>query len=906
MLENRKLYGTNKLTPPPKVKPITLLAEKFKDPLIIILLATMVLSIVVSAYQFVAEDESAAVFLEPMGIFVAIVLATSIGFWFELSANKKFDILTQDGEEQAVKVIRNGNYCSISKSNIVVGDIVLLEAGDEIPADGILLEAVSLMVNESVLTGEPMVHKTTNSADFDTNATYPSDRAMRGTTVIDGHGIMKVTMVGERTEYGKVYEGAQIDNKIKTPLDIQLQKLSRMITMVSYIVAGLIVVGRGAMFLHISGDELFDSSVAGIGRYILNTIMIAITLIVVAVPEGLPMSVSLSLALSMRRMLSTNNLVRKMHACETMGSATVICTDKTGTLTQNQMRVAETDFYALGSEQKVHAGEQWEILLQSISTNSTANLNFGDKHVKSLGNPTEAALLFWLHSKNVDYREVREKAEIVDQSAFSTEKKYMASVIRLSDEEQLLVVKGAPEIVLSYCTTTVNESQAVVPLTAERRGEIGDKLLTYQNRAMRTLGFAYKKVESGTICFDEKGLLRAKDLVFIGVVGIMDPVRPEVPEAVKSCRDAGIKIKIVTGDTPGTAIEIARQIGLWDEGDTLEKNHITGIDFSMASDKALMGRVKEIKVMSRARPMDKARLVNLLQQQGEVVAVTGDGTNDAPALNAAQVGLSMGDGTTVAKQASAITILDNSFRSINRAVLWGRSLYRNIQRFIFFQLIINIIACTVVLLGAFTGIASPLTVTQMLWVNLIMDTFAAMALASLPPDERVMQEPPRDVRRNIITRDVLVRIVGIGLAGVAVLEFILHILRCNDIQVAMDIIDFKRVSFTLSDNLGGTLTPYELSLFFTIFVMMQFWNLFNAKALHTNASAFKNIHRSPSFVLIVLLILVGQIIIINFGGAMFNVTAITLDDWVAITVVTSLTLWLGELIRLFNYLKRKV
>ncbi len=394
--------------------------------------------------------------------------------------------------------------------------------------------------------------------------------------------------------------------------------------------------------------------------------------------------------------------------------------------------------------------------------------------------------------------------------------------------------------------------------------------------------------------------------MFIGVVGIMDPVRPEVPEAVKSCRDAGIKIKIVTGDTPGTAIEIARQIGLWDEGDTLEKNHITGIDFSMASDKALMGRVKEIKVMSRARPMDKARLVNLLQQQGEVVAVTGDGTNDAPALNAAQVGLSMGDGTTVAKQASAITILDNSFRSINRAVLWGRSLYRNIQRFIFFQLIINIIACTVVLLGAFTGIASPLTVTQMLWVNLIMDTFAAMALASLPPDERVMQEPPRDVRRNIITRDVLVRIVGIGLAGVAVLEFILHILRCNDIQVAMDIIDFKRVSFTLSDNLGGTLTPYELSLFFTIFVMMQFWNLFNAKALHTNASAFKNIHRSPSFVLIVLLILVGQIIIINFGGAMFNVTAITLDDWVAITVVTSLTLWLGELIRLFNYLKRKV
>lgn len=897
VFESRKRYGNNELTPPKKESSWVLLMEKFKEPLIVILLVAMTLSLVVSFYQYFEGTEGFSIFLEPIGIFFAVVLAIGVGFLFEQSANKKFDILNQEGESQPVKVIRNGNYSSISKCDIVVGDIVLLDIGDEVPADGILLEAVSLHINESVLTGEPVIRKTVNSQDFLQDATYPSDRVLRGTTVVDGHGIMKVTMVGDRTEYGKVYEGSQIDNKVKTPLNIQLERLSSIITWISYIIAGLIILGR--LILFFTGNV--DYSITEIGRYILNTLMLAITVIVVAVPEGLPMSVSLSLALSMRRMLTTNNLVRKMHACETMGAATVICTDKTGTLTQNQMRVSETHFPVLGQKQDKIGGETWSIIEQSVAVNSTANLDMSDTRIKTLGNPTEAALLLWLQDHGVDYRTIREKTDIVEQSAFSTEKKYMATLVATKKEyEQLLLVKGAPEILLGFCSNVLVSKDKCESMDMYK-GQIEEKLLEYQGRAMRTLGFAYMKIEQGTHCFDSTGRLRVSGMTFLGVVAISDPVRPEVPEAVKGCIDAGIDVKIVTGDTPGTAKEIGRQIGLWTDEDG-EQNHITGAEFAAMSNERLLERLSDIKIMSRARPMDKSRLVSLLQQMGEVVAVTGDGTNDAPALNAAQVGLSMGDGTSVAKQASAITILDNSFKSINRAVLWGRSLYRNIQRFILFQLTINVVACLVVLIGSFIGTELPLTVTQMLWVNLIMDTFAAMALASLPPEERVMEEKPRKTSDNIITPKMRVIIGMTSGVFLIVLMGLIYVFKCNDVR-SLSLLWSDDLSLTLPST-GGELSAYELSLFFTVFVMLQLWNMFNAKAYLTHRSAFGSMAKSQSFMLIALVIIIGQIFIVNFGGKMFNVTPISFNDWIYIIVGTSVVLIMGEVYRLFLKLSR--
>lgn len=882
-----------------------MLLEKIKDPLIIILLAAMCLSFVVSIYQFVSQGESVSVFLEPLGILVAVSLAIGVGFAFEQSANKKFDILNKEEEAQPVKVIRNGEFGSVSRKDIVVGDVVLLDVGDEIPADGILLESVSLHVNESVLTGEPIIRKSTNSSEFVEDATYPSDRVMRGTTVADGHGIMKVTMVGDRTEYGKVYQGSHIANDIKTPLNKQLEKLSKLITIVSYVVAALIIVGRLVMYF--TGNHGADEALE-IGKYLLDTLMIAITIIVVAVPEGLPMSVSLSLALSMRRMLTTNNLVRKMHACETMGAATVICTDKTGTLTQNQMRVTKTSFFALGENQDKKGGDIWSLIVQSIAVNSTANLDFSDKKIRALGNPTESALLLWLHDNKIDYRSERENNDIVDQSAFSTEKKYMATLIKTNIEgKNLLLVKGAPEIVLGMCSE-YQDTHECRQLTPEVKDGVNDTLAQYQNMAMRTLGFAYKYVEIGMRCFDESGRISIGGLVFLGVVGISDPVRPEVPDAIRNSLDAGIKIKIVTGDTPRTAKEIGRQIGLWTDADTDEENHITGTDFAALSNDKALEVVDKIKIMSRARPMDKSRLVSLLQQRNEVVAVTGDGTNDAPALKAAQVGLSMGDGTSVAKQASAITILDNSFRSINRAVLWGRSLYRNIQRFLLFQLTINVAACLVVMIGSFMGTQSPLTVTQMLWVNLIMDTFAAMALASLPPEEHVMKDKPRDTNANIITRGMAISIISVGCIFVIALMAFLKILNINDVHSLTDILKGNFVFFN-NQGIEEHLSPYELSLFFTSFVMFQFWNMFNAKAFKSGGSAFRELYKCTSFLSIMMVILVGQILIVNFGGQMFNVVTISLTDWLIIIGVTSLALIIGEVIRfnrfIFKFLKRK-
>ena len=871
---NRAKYGDNLLTPPKRPSLWKLYLEKFQDPVVKVLLVAAIFSLIIS---FIEQE-----FAETIGIIFAILLATGIGFFFEYDANKKFDLLNAVNEETLVKVIRAGKVREIPRKDVVVGDIIILETGEEIPADGELVEALSLQVNESNLTGEPVVEKTTNEAEFDLEATYSSNLVMRGTTVVDGHGMMKVIKVGDATEIGKVARQSTEQSTEPTPLNIQLTKLANLIGKVGFTIAiatFLIFVTKD-LYHYIGANEINGwHSYVDIAQIVLKYFMMAVTLIVVAVPEGLPMSVTLSLALNMRRMLATNNLVRKMHACETMGAITVICTDKTGTLTQNLMQVHEPKFYALKEAKVLGDDFTSKLVSEGISVNSTAFLEDSEEQgkLKGVGNPTEVALLLWLNSLGRDYLAIREKSKVIDQLTFSTERKYMATLVHSGETgKKVLYIKGAPEIVLSKCKEVVLSDGQVS--AQDYKKTIDEQLMTYQNMAMRTLGFAYKIVDDNEDA-DCVALVSANDLNFLGVVAISDPIREDVPAAVAKCQSAGIGIKIVTGDTPGTATEIARQIGLWTAADT-ERNRITGVAFAELTDEEALERVRDLKIMSRARPTDKQRLVQLLQQKGEVVAVTGDGTNDAPALNHAQVGLSMGTGTSVAKEASDITLLDDSFNSMGTAVMWGRSLYKNIQRFIVFQLTINFVALLIVLIGAFMGTELPLTVTQMLWVNLIMDTFAALALASIPPSEKVMNYKPRKSDDFIITKPMRYNIIGVGTIFLAVLMGLI---------------------FYFTDA-AGAMSVHDLTIFFTFFVMLQFWNLFNARVFGTTDSAFKGLSKSYGMELVVLAILGGQFCIVQFGGDIFRTEPLNFQTWVVIIATSSLVLWIGEIIRLVRRL----
>ena len=879
---SRKEHGENVLTPPAK-KPIWLqFLDKFKDPLIIILILAGVLSIGISFYEYLGLEHGAAVFFEPGGIFVAILLATGLSFYFEYQADKEFAILNQVNDDEPVEVIRQSNITEVPRRNIVVGDIVVLNTGEEVPADGELLESIQLSVDESSLTGEPMCPKTTDESLFDKDATFASNHVMKGTKVMEGHGIMRVTAIGDATEQGKVFEAVQIDNSVRTPLDEQLDRLGKWVAKMSYVVGVGIIVGRILIYFFSPSYQGFD--LMPFIAYVLQTLMIAVTLVVVSVPEGLPMAVTLSLAYSMRRMLKTNNLVRKMHACETMGATTVICTDKTGTLTQNQMRVDDAQFYGVAPDSSA--------VTEGIAVNSTAQLDFTDpEHPRVLGNPTEGALLLWLNSHAIDYRKVREEAEVTEQLPFTTERKYMATVVKsaLMPGKRIIYVKGAPEIVFSLCKTAGEGATG---------GSIEKQLLEYQNRAMRTLGFAFDILDENEVAIAD-GKVAAEHLHFIGIAAIADPVRADVPAAVKECIDAGISIKIVTGDTPATAREIGRQIGLWTDADT-DNNIITGPEFAALTDEEVMNRVLDLKIIARARPMDKKRLVESLQKKGQVVAVTGDGTNDAPALKAAQVGLSMGDGTSVAKEASDITIVDNSFASIGKAVMWGRSLYQNIQRFLLFQLTVNVTACLIVLIGAFMGTESPLTVTQMLWINLIMDTFAAMALASLPPSESVMADKPRNREAFILDRPMLSEIFGVGGFFFVMLFFFLLVFKHADVQSLTDMISINYQALfagigTLSFWTEGNLSEYELTLLFTIFVMTHFFYLFNARAFETHRSAL-HFKGCRGLLYISGIIIVGQIIMVETPvlQQFFNVIGLSLQDWIIIIIGSSFVLWIRE------------
>lgn len=934
VLQSRKEHGVNILTPPEKESLWSKFLEKFEDPLIRILLVAGLLSIGISCYEFWGLGHAWTVFFEPIGIFVAILLATGLSFYFELIADKEFSILNQVNDDEPVKVIRCGNTIEIPKKDVVVGDILIISTGDEVPADAELLEAISLNIDESSLTGEPVCAKTTNPADFDNEATFPSNHVMRGTKVMEGHGICRVFAVGDKTENGKVFEAAQIDDSVKTPLNEQLDGLSDLITNLSYLFAGLVIIGRllvffdwnwlaltllipTALFFYLVIKKFEDFSrakciitivsffavlmamvlglfqhlhpaaeLADLLTYTMQTLMIAVTLIVVAVPEGLPMAVTLSLAYSMRRMLKTNNLVRKMHACETMGATTVICTDKTGTLTQNQMQVYKTNFYSLANQQL--SNDEISVLVkEGISVNSTASLDLSDPaKAKVLGNPTEGALLLWLKDNGLNYQSIKEDAALIEELPFSTERKYMATVVKSTLGKKILYVKGAPEIIYSLCKNTCENVD---------KSEIDAQLYNYQEQAMRTLGFAYQVLgDTDTAIADCKVV--ADNLTFLGIVAISDPVREDVPAAVEECLKAGINVKIVTGDTPGTAKEIGRQIGLWTDSDT-DKNIITGPAFAALSDEELDEIVLDLKIIARARPMDKKRMVEALQRKNQVVSVTGDGTNDAPALNAAHVGLSMGDGTSVAKEASDITIIDNSFSSIGRAVMWGRSLYQNIQRFLLFQLTVNVAACFIVLVGAFMGTESPLTVTQMLWVNLIMDTFGAMALASLPPSPTVMRDKPRDRNAFIINRSMAYNIFGVGLFFFAITLAFLYIFQHADVTSVLDL-------FSLKLGEANAVTGYEQTLLFSIFVWTHFWYMFNTRSYEANNSYFK-LSQSSGFKTIVGVIVIGQIIIVELLYNFFNVQPMfhTVDwhfnlsgciDWLIIVGASSLVLWVRE------------
>lgn len=840
--KSRQEHGENTLTPPKRTPLWKLYLDKYKDPIIKILLVAAVISLALACIN--------GEFIESVGIILAIVLATTIGFWFEMDAAKKFNVLTALGEESPVKVRRDGKVVEVARKDIVVGDVVIIEVGDEIPADGTLIESTDLQIDESSLTGEPIITKHADPEKNDTEATYASSKVLRSTMVMNGRGTYQVTEVGDATEIGKVSRASTEITAVKTPLNLQLDKLAKLISKFG------IGISVAAFIIFLTRDIVLDSEgiwastdYLRMAETVLQYFMMAVTLIVMAVPEGMPMAVTLSLALNMRRMLKNNNLVRKLHACETMGAVTVICTDKTGTLTQNKMQVADMKQY-----------DADEALFRSaIALNTTAHLD--EEGGKGIGNPTEVALLLWLEKNGVDYRALRKDEDIEAQLPFSTERKYMATIGKIGGR-RILMVKGAPEIVASFCD-----------IAPEARQEIGDRLHGYQNQAMRTLAFAYRVLADGEQA-DMAAVAAGPKLTFQAVTAISDPIRLDVPDAVKQCVSAGINVKIVTGDTSATAIEIARQIGIWN-AETPAEAQITGPDFAALSDDEAYQRVAKLRVMSRARPTDKQRLVNLLQKRGEVVAVTGDGTNDAPALNHAHVGLSLGSGTSVAKEASDMTLLDDSFGSIVNAVMWGRSLYRNIQRFLYFQLIVNVTALLLVLGGSVIGTELPLTVTQILWVNLIMDTFAALALASLPPSREVMKDKPRKQSDFIITRGMAQGIIIIGLAFFAVLfAFLIH---CNQS--------------------AGDLHVHELSIFFTTFVMLQFWNLFNAKSFGSNHSAFHAFTHDNGLLLVLAIILGGQWLIVTFGGKMFRTDPLSLQEWLVIIAATSPVMWIGEIWR---------
>lgn len=855
--QSREQHGKNVLTPPQRTSLWKLYLDKYRDPIIQILLVAAFVSLILA---FIEKN-----FMETIGIFVAVFLATTVGFYFERDAAKKFNLLTALSEEQPVKVRRNGKVMEIPRHDVVVGDIVLVEVGDEVPADGELIVCNDLQINESALTGEPVAEK---SLEGGGDGAYPRNVILRSTMVMNGRGEFLVTAVGDATEIGKVAKKSTEQTSVETPLHMQLDKLAKMISKVGS------VVSVAAFFIFLIHDILTNPAWGGkdyfyMAEIVLKYFMMAVTLIVMAVPEGLPMAITLSLALNMRRMLKSNNLVRKLHACETMGAVTVICTDKTGTLTQNKMQVSALE---------LKQGD--EVLLDTaIALNSTAELNDG----KPIGNPTESALLLWLDAQGKDYEELRKQVNVLKQLPFSTERKMMATLAEV-DGETYLFVKGAPEIVMKKCII----EDRMLRQSAEELDE-------WQHKAMRTLAFAYKKIEasimrtSRTSTAEVVALLDANDLQLQAIAAIADPIRPDVPAAVQECRHAGIEVKVVTGDTAATALEIGKQIGVFEDEPenigadgsltSLDQQMITGEQWEALSDEEAYERAKDIRVMSRARPTDKQRLVAMLQKRGEVVAVTGDGTNDAPALHYAHVGLSLGSGTSVAKEASDITLLDDSFKSIANAVMWGRSLYRNLQRFLFFQLVVNVAALLLVLGGSVIGTEMPLTVTQILWVNLIMDTFAALALASLPPSHEVMKDKPRKASDFIINKSI-----GFG------------ILFCG---IVFFLVMFALLVYCERRGKGGV-DVHELTMFFTTFVMIQFWNLFNAKALMSHHTAFRHFLKDKGMILVLVLVLVGQWIIVTFGGEMFRTTPLSLHEWLLIIGSTSVVLWAGELWRTFK------
>ncbi len=819
--ELRKTYGANAMTPPVRESLWKQYLQKFDDPIIKILLLAVTISLIVSLVQ-------GSGFLDTIGIIVAILLATGIAFFNEYRSSREFDILNAHRDDMGVKAIRDGHPTSVPSRDIVVGDLILLEAGDAVPADGWLSISDDLNSDESAFTGESEpVRKDIQS------------RVLKGSFVTAGKGRMIAAAVGDSAQMGLIAASLGIDHATQTPLEHKLEALAGIISKFGYAMAVLIcgtLFIRGLMFGEVTGLNIETAN------HILHYVMLAVVIVVAAVPEGLPMSVALSLSLAMRKMTKANCLVRRLIACETIGSATTVCTDKTGTLTKNQMEVvASSAGNPVRPENLPGTPSEWITLTAAV--NGTAHLEEREGRVIVIGNSTEGALNRWLRQHKLDYQQLRAETTVTKQYLFDGKRKRMSTVVTLEGNPYLLV-KGAPEIISGLCTV---------------KPDLGG-VSELASRAMRTLAFAHKMIIDG----DES----ETGLTWDGYVGIRDPLRDDIAASVASCQSAGIRVRMVTGDNPETARAIARDAGILQQGTV-----VTGTEFRTLTEDQQVTAAQELDVMARAEPMDKLLLVTALQKTGAVVAVTGDGTNDAPALKHADVGLAMGiAGTEVAREASDIILLDDSFGSITNAVLWGRSLYENIQRFLLFQLTINFSACLLIFIASLMGFPEPFTIIQILWINIIMDTLAAFALCSEAPHAGLMKHRPIPHDAKIISPFMWISIIVTGAF------FIIG----GMLQIATGF-------------LGGTTAAEINTVFFAAFIIAAVWNGINCRALDGKMPAF--FRGNPTFFVVMGVIVLAQILIIQYGGMIFGTVPLSLHQWIVIVIATASVLVIGLLLR---------
>ncbi len=820
VLSSREKHGLNLLTPPKEVPWWKLYLEKFKDPIIVILLVATAISL---AFGIIEGN-----YTESIGIIAAVLIATGVGFWREYDAKKKFDAMKSDKDYEPVKVRRNGVVVEITKDHVVVGDIAILSAGDEIPADIELFKAIDMKVAESAMTGESVAVPKYPIDEAYTGSGFAPNLLLRGTTIESGLGEGVVIKVGDETEIGKTTIQASEETDNKTPLEEKLGELAGKITTAAFLVAGLMFIILNLVHWDFAfGDHAFSWSMSTLLTEV-GFLMGAIVVIIVAVPEGLPLSVTLALAFSMKTMANENNLVKKMHACETIGAVNVIFTDKTGTLTQNCMTVVDVDVRE----------EDKDVLNLVGAVNSTANWSNASR---VLGNPTEAAIL--KHMGHDLSERLRSEYRILSCIPFSSAYKYMVTQAQNEEsKEEIILIKGAPEVIARIIRYDKYLGEVSTQQARGRRAISAAIINSKDYNAVK------ESLESGN---------PLDDCTYIGTWFIEDPVRSDVPDAIRKCYGAGIDVVMMTGDNLRTGTEIGRQAGFKDIW------AIEAKDFWEAVKNPQNGR-EYPNVIARCTPTNKLDILKWAKDKDYVCAMTGDGVNDSPSLNHADVGIAMGSGTSVAKEAADIILLDDAFPSIVTGVKWGRSLYKNIKNFLFFQLSINVSACLIAVFGPLVGVEMPFTVIQFLWINLVMDSLAAIALTSEPADERVLSEKPRDRRQFIIDKSLAKSIFGFGIFVWILCTFVLW--------------GMKHTEF---------LSKIDLTVFFASYMVINLWNMFNARVIGKNKSVFSGLKSNYKFTGILLFILAVTILLVQFGGEVFQTHPLSWKTWLTIILVTS-------------------